>query len=77
MRESTEWTGHAFENGALSKADEFINFHKNRMNNSLTSLQAKGLVLDSASMSVQDEEKQDSLGAVHGIVGGEADVERW
>ena len=75
IRDATEYIAHAMENGTTRKADELLLFHRRRMNRSLTTLEAKGLILDSAPMFVEDA-SQDSLGAVHGIVGGEFDVER-
>jgi N-acetyltransferase B complex (NatB) non catalytic subunit len=73
-REAIEFSGRAMENGALSKADECITFHRERMNKSLTTLEAKGLILDCAPMYKQNDDR-DTLGAVHGIVGGESDLE--
>lgn len=70
-----EYVGRAMENGALSKADEFLRFHKEKMNRSLTCLEAKGLILDGAPLLVQDD-KQRALGAMQGIVGDSADVRR-
>lgn len=74
-REAGDFTGRAMENGSIGKADEILSFHRNRMFNSLTTLEAKGLVLDCAPMFIQDE-KQGSVGAVHGVVGGESDLSR-
>jgi hypothetical protein len=62
------------ENGAISKADEFIVFHNKRMNQSLTALEAKGLVLDAAPLYVQ--EGNSTPGTVHGLIGGDFDMER-
>lgn len=75
VQDAGEFSGRALENGALSKADEFIQFHLNRMNRSLTTLEAKGLILDAAPLFVQTE-KQGSVGALHGIVGGATDFAR-
>jgi hypothetical protein len=74
-REVVEFTGRALENGVLSKVDEFVTFHRERMNKSLTTLEAKGLVLNCAPM-YQFDDKQPALGAVHGIVGDSEDMNR-
>jgi N-acetyltransferase B complex (NatB) non catalytic subunit len=74
-REAGDFTGRAMENGSIGKADEFLSFHRKRMFKSLTTLEAKGLILDCAPMFIQDE-KQCSVGSVHGVVGGESDLER-
>jgi hypothetical protein len=75
VRDAGEFTGRAMENGTMNKAGEFLAFQRSRVNNSLTTLEAKGLILDCAPMYVQDE-KQGGLGLAHGIVGGESDLER-
>jgi hypothetical protein len=75
VRDAGEFTGRAMENGTMSKAGEFLAFQRSKVNNSLTTLEAKGLILDCAPMYVQDE-KRGGLGSMHGIVGGESDVER-
>jgi hypothetical protein len=75
VRDAGEFTGRAMDNGTMSKADEFLAFQRSSLNNSLTTLEAKGLILDCAPMYVQDG-KQGALGAVHGIVGGESDLDR-
>lgn len=74
-REAGDYVGRAMENGSICKADDFISFHRKRMFNSLTTLEAKGLVLDCAPMFVKDS-SQNSIGSVHGIVGGESDLAR-
>jgi N-acetyltransferase B complex (NatB) non catalytic subunit len=73
-REAADFTARAMESGAVSKAEEFLVFHRERMTKSLTTLEAKGLILDAAPMLVQENEGV--LGSAHGIVGGEADLER-
>lgn len=75
VREAGEFTGRAMENGSISKADEFISFHRNRMQRSLVTLQAKGLVLDCAPMFSQ-EQAQNAVGSLHGIVGTDSDLPR-
>jgi N-terminal acetyltransferase B complex non-catalytic subunit len=75
IRDASDFAARAMENGSYSKAEEFINFQKKRMNMSLTTLEAKGYILDSAALYVQDD-RQDALGAIQGIVGGESDIER-
>ena len=81
IQEAGEFSARAMEHGALSKADEFLNFHRKRMNNSLTTFEAKGLILDAAPLFVHDGESKnregDLLGSVHGIVGGSpSDIDR-
>jgi hypothetical protein len=73
--EAIEYTGRAMESGAVGKATEFIAFNREKMSKSLTTLEAKGLILDCAPMLTQDE-KQKALGSTHGIVGDESDLER-
>lgn len=73
-REAADYTARAMESGAVSKAEEFLVFHRERMTKSLTTLEAKGLILDAAPMLVRDNEGE--LGAAHGIVGGDTDLER-
>lgn len=75
IRDAGEYSSRAMEHGTTSKADEIVAFHRCRMNMSLTTLEAKGLILDSAPMFIHDEQ-HDSLGSIHGIVGGDFDVER-
>ena len=71
IRDAAEFTGRAMECGTLDKASEFITFQTERMNKSMTTLEAKGLILDCAPM-FQFEDGQ-PLGDVHGIVGGPED----
>lgn len=75
-REAVDFAGRAIENGTVSKADEFIAFQRGRMNQSLSTLEAKGLILDCAPMFQLENSQAASLGAYHGIVGTEADIER-
>jgi tetratricopeptide (TPR) repeat protein len=75
LRDSKEYTGESLDNGTLSKADEFLSFQRNRMNKSLTTLEAKGLIMDCASLFKQDEH-QAAIGSLHGVVGGDEDIER-
>lgn len=76
-REAADCSVRALRNGILSKAEEFLDFHRTRMNRSQTTVEAKGLILDCAPM-FQPEQTQDlaPLGAYHGLVGIETDVER-
>jgi len=76
VQDAGEFSARAMENGALSKADEFLNFQWIRINKSLVTLEAKGLILDAAPLFVHDENQQGTLGVVHGIVGGPSDFER-
>jgi N-terminal acetyltransferase B complex non-catalytic subunit len=75
IRDASDFAARAMENGTCSKAEEFINFQKKRMNMSLTTFEAKGYILDCAAMYVQDD-RQDALGAIQGIVGEDTDIER-
>lgn len=74
-QDTGEYAGRAMDNSALSKADEFVRFHRDRMNRSLTCLEAKGIILEGAPLYVQDG-KQPSYGAMQGIVGGPDDTSR-
>ena len=74
LRDASDYAEQALENGTLIKAEEFIVFHREKMNKSLTTLEAKGLILDSAPFIHQ--EQHNSLGLAHGIVGGEGEQER-
>jgi N-acetyltransferase B complex (NatB) non catalytic subunit len=73
-REVADYTGRAMESGAVSKAEEFLLFHREKMSQSLTALDAKGLILDMAPLLV--DENDGVLGAEHGIVGADTDFER-
>eukprot|EP00977_Amphora_coffeiformis_P017487 scaffold5771_cov171-Amphora_coffeaeformis.AAC.4 len=75
LRDANDFTAKALDNGTLSKADEFVTFQRDRINKSLTSLEAKGLIMDCAPMFKKDERQAD-IGAMHGIVGGDDDMER-
>ena len=84
-RDCGEYAGRAMEAGTLSKADEFLVFQREKMNNSLTILQARGLILDSAPLyanSVPRKKHDDDpimeggLGIHQGIVGGDLDMDR-
>ena len=84
-RDCGEYAGRAMEAGTLSKANEFLIFQRERMNKSLTLLQAKGIILDSAPLFAKavprkkhDEDPilQGGLGMHQGIVGGDEDLGR-
>ena len=84
-RETGDYAGRAMENGTLSKGNEFIEFQREKMNNSLTMLQAKAFILDAAPLLAnpvsrkkfdEDPVLEGGLGTIQGIVGGESDVER-
>ena len=74
IRDSSDFTSRAIDTGTLEKANEFIMFQKNRMNKSLTTLEAKGRILDCAPM-FHHQEGED-IGALHGVIGGPDDQER-
>jgi len=76
VQDASTFSQTAMDNGALTKANEFLNFQWNRMSKSITTLEAKGLILDAAPLFGCDEKQQGVLGALHGIVGGETDFER-
>lgn len=96
VRDTAEYATRAMELGTLSKAQEFTTFQRERMTNSLSALQAKGLIFDAApllsihqapggkgrgdvesgNIGNTEERFHGSLGAHHGIVGGESDFER-
>lgn len=83
VRDAGEYSARAMENGTVNKAEEIVAFQCDRLNNSLTTLEAKGLILDNAPLFIQrdDNVQNDStveqlLGAAHGIVGGDADMKR-
>lgn len=74
LRETADFVARAMENGAFSKAEEFIVFYRERMVRSLTTIEAKGLILDAAPLLVQDG--KGTFGAAHGLVGSETDFAR-
>mmetsp|Transcript_3144 Transcript_3144/g.7896 ORF Transcript_3144/g.7896 Transcript_3144/m.7896 type:complete len:1109 (+) Transcript_3144:106-3432(+) len=74
IRDASEYVGRAMDIGTLEKATEFIEFQRTRMNRSLTTLEAKGRVLDCAT--IFNNVEGEKLGAVHGVVGGPDDLER-
>lgn len=74
VHDAASYSAKAFENGAVSKAEEILVFQRDRMTKSLTTLEAKGLILDCAPLLVP--ESTGVIGTAHGIVGGDADLER-
>ena len=75
VRNTGDYTGQAMEHGTLSKANEFLEFQRDRMDPSLTLLEAKGIIMDCAPLLFL-EAKTQSIGMQHGIVGEETDLER-
>lgn len=84
-RDCGDYAGRAMEGAVLSKANEFMVFQRSKMNKSLTVLEAKGTILDAASLlaTAVPRKKHDDdpiwkggLGINHGIVGGEEDMSR-
>jgi hypothetical protein len=75
LHEAMDYTPHALDNGTVSKADEFIRFQRQRLNKSLTALHAKGLMMNCAPL-LQEDDQHVKIGAFHGVVGGEEDLER-
>jgi N-terminal acetyltransferase B complex non-catalytic subunit len=73
-RDVPDYVGRAMEVGNLSKAEEFLLFHRNKMTKSLTTLEAKGLILDVAPLLVNES---DGIIAVEqGIIGADTDFDR-
>lgn len=84
-QECGDYAGRAMENGTLSKADEFMAFQRNKLNQSLIFQYCKGLILDAAPLlaTAVPRKKHDDdplmkggLGITQGIVGGADDMER-
>ena len=83
-RELQDGVKHAMENGNSGKADEFMQFHKTKLQPSLILQQAKALTLDLSPLlsrleqshcgSTTDEVRR--LGELHGIIGGTDDMSR-
>ena len=80
-----DFSGRAMLSGTLTKADEFMVFHRKKMHRSLTFLYSKGLILDAAPLLATEvpRMKHDAnpvlkggIGITQGIVGGNADIER-
>ena len=70
----------AFENGNLEKGREMISWQRNKMSQSLQLLEAKGLIMDLAPLlnygDPSDPKSPPPIGVVHGLCGGDNDVER-
>jgi len=84
-RDCGDYTGRAMNSGILTKANEFMVFQRQKMNQSLTSLYCKGLILDAAPLlasevpRMKDDDDpilKGSIGITQGIVGGNEDIER-
>ncbi len=84
-RDCGDYASRAMEAGTLSKANEFMEFQRNKMNQSLTFRYTKGLILDSAPLlatavpRMKNDDKpliKGGLGITQGIVGGKHDMER-
>jgi hypothetical protein len=84
-RDCGDYAGRAMDGGTISKANEFLVFQREKMNNSLSVLDAKGMILDSAPLlaTAVPRKKHDedplwkgSLGVHQGIVGGDEDMAR-
>mmetsp|Transcript_27441 Transcript_27441/g.41550 ORF Transcript_27441/g.41550 Transcript_27441/m.41550 type:complete len:915 (-) Transcript_27441:420-3164(-) len=70
ISDTSNFISRALENGNWSKADEFLNFQRDKMNNSLTLMQSKGVIMDCAPLMTE------RVGLAHGIVGEDDDLER-
>lgn len=84
-RDCGDYAGRAMEAGTLSKANEFMIFQREKMNKSLSILQAKGYILDAAALlaNIVPRKKHDEdpiykggIGILQGIVGGDDDMGR-
>ena len=84
-RDASDFSGRAMNSGNLSKADEFMVFQREKMNQSLAFLYSKGLILDAApllAVQVPRMKHDDNpllkggIGISQGIVGGDDDVKR-
>lgn len=74
-RDTGDYGGQAMEHGTLSKANEFLEFQRQRMDPSLTLLEAKGLIMDCAPVLFLQTKNQ-AIGMQYGIAGEEMDLER-
>ena len=81
--ECGDYAGRAMGNGTMGKADEFLVFQREKMNNSLSAWDAKGVILDCAAVlatavprNKQDEDPifNGGLGVFQGIVGGDEEL---
>ena len=84
-RDCGDYAGRAMEKGTLGKANEFLVFQRQKMNMSLSVLDAKGTILDCAPLLATSTDKKQidddpmvkgCLGRMQGIVGGDQDVAR-
>ncbi|VEU44910.1 unnamed protein product [Pseudo-nitzschia multistriata] len=84
-RDCGEFSAKAMGSGTLTKADEFMVFQRKKMNQSLTFLYSKGLVLDAAPLLATEVPRmkhdenpllKGGIGITQGIVGGSDDLER-
>lgn len=84
-RDCGDYAGRAMGNGKMGKADEFLIFQRQKMNRSLSVLDAKGMILDCAAVLAtavprnkldEDPIFKGGLGVHQGIVGGDDDMTR-
>jgi hypothetical protein len=81
-RDCGDYAGRAMEDGTITKANEFLVFQRNKMNTSLTVLDAKGKILDCAALLAtfvpggKFDILKGALGVHQGIVGGDDDIPR-
>ena len=73
-RDVPDYVGRAMNAGNMSKAEEFLLFHRDKMAKSLTILEAKGLILDMAPLLM--DERDGEFGKKHGIIGAHSDFDR-
>eukprot|EP00537_Pseudo-nitzschia_pungens_P001776 CAMPEP_0172369888 /NCGR_PEP_ID=MMETSP1060-20121228/35085_1 /TAXON_ID=37318 /ORGANISM="Pseudo-nitzschia pungens, Strain cf. cingulata" /LENGTH=1118 /DNA_ID=CAMNT_0013094977 /DNA_START=142 /DNA_END=3498 /DNA_ORIENTATION=- len=85
VRDCGDFSAKAMSSGTLTKANEFMLFQREKMNQSLTYLYSKGLTLDAAPLlatevqRMKHDEKpvlKGGIGTMQGIVGGTEDMER-
>lgn len=84
-RDCGDYAGRAMNSGIMSKADEFMMFQRQNMNKSVSVMEAKGMILDAASLLGEPVEQKrfdedveiiGRLGLHQGIVGAESDTAR-
>ena len=84
-RDAGDFSGRAMNSGNLSKADEFMLFQREKMNQSLAFLYSKGMILDAAPLLATQTPRmkyddnpllKGGIGVTQGIVGGNDDITR-
>ncbi len=75
-RDVPDNVGRAMNAGNMSKAEEFLLFHRDKMTKSITILEAKGLILDMAPLIMDERDGTGMFGKQHGIIGAHSDFDR-